>query len=198
MRSTNKYNRFPDLFLVHNFVLVSEIQQIAFYKKVHLFIEQNGPLVMRMREFAQYVLSFNFKGLFVNPTSNFVLQAFRAFVVGGIAFVADAGVLWVLTVAGIYYLVSAVFGFFVGVGFNFVLSVKFVFKEKASVSKVGEVAMYVFVGAIGLALTIGLMWFFTEVVGLFFMFSRGIAAIIVFSWNFLSRKFTIYKGDALK
>lgn len=117
----------------------------------------------------------------------------RAFIVGGVVFIADAAVLWILVVLGLHYLVAAVFSFCVGVAGNYILSVKLVFKEKAPIGKVGEVAVYVIVGIIGLGLTIALMWFFTEVIGIFFMISRGIAALIVFTWNFLSRKILLYR-----
>ena len=134
------------------------------------------------------------KNILLEPTANVALQVFRSLFVGGIAFVADAGLLWTLSLTGLHYLICAVFGFLLGVGVNYLLSVKFVFVEKAPVGKVGEMAVYVIVGVIGLGLTVLFMWFFTEIVGLFFMVSRGIAAILVFAWNFTSRKILLYRG----
>jgi len=135
------------------------------------------------------------KNLFLNPTANVAVQIFRSLFVSGIAFVADAGLLWFLSLTGLHYLICAVFGFLLGVIVNYVLSVKFVFSEKASVGKAGEMAVYVIVGVIGLGLTVLFMWFFTEIIGLFFMVSRGIAAILVFAWNFTSRKILLYRGS---
>ena len=146
-----------------------------------------------VKEFLLLLFSFNLHGLFVKPTYNTVIQVFRALFVGGLSFIADAGVLWTISLTGIHYLVCTVFGFFVGVAVNYILSVKFVFKEKASVPRYGEIAIYIVVGAVGLALTIGFMWFFTEVIGLYFMISRAISVVLVFAWNFLSRKYTIYR-----
>ena len=148
-----------------------------------------------MRELISLIMSLSLCKILLEPTSNTTIQALRAFCVGGIAFVADAGVLWVVSLAGIHYLICAVFGFFVGVVVNYVLSVKYVFKEKAPIGRSGEIAVYIVVGLVGLGFTVGIMWFFTEIVGLFFMVSRGIAAIIVFVWNFLSRKLTLYRGE---
>ena len=130
----------------------------------------------------------------VEPTSNVMIQAFRALFVGGIALIADASVLWIISLTGLHYLICAVFGFHIGVGVNYILSVKFVFKEKAPIRSSGEIAVYIVIGVIGLGLTVGLMWFFTEIIGLFFMVSRGIAAVLVFAWNFIIRKITLYRG----
>lgn len=150
-----------------------------------------GGLIIK--EFFQLVFTFNIKGLLIEPSFNVTIQAFRALFVSAIAFVTDAGFLWALSLTGLHYLICAVFGFLAGVGVNYILSVKFVFKEKAPVGKAGEFTVYVLVGVIGLGLTLVFMWFFTEVIGLFFMVSRGIAAILVFAWNFISRKAVLYR-----
>jgi len=133
------------------------------------------------------------RNLFIEPSSNVAIQAFRGFFVGGIAFMADASVLWLLTTSGIYYLISAVFGFIVGVMVNYSLSIRFVFKEKATIGKFGEITVYFILGVMGLGLTIVLIWFFTEVVGLFYMLSKCITALLTFAWNFTSRKILLYR-----
>ena len=140
--------------------------------------------------------ALNVRALLIEPSSNVMIQAFRALFVGGIAFIADAGLLWALSLTGLHYLICATFGFLAGVAVNYMLSVKFVFKEKAPIGKAGEIAVYILVGIIGLGLTVFFMWFFTEIIGLFFMVSRGIAAVLVFAWNFISRKVTLYRKRA--
>ncbi|MDR1801522.1 MAG: GtrA family protein [Lachnospiraceae bacterium] len=132
--------------------------------------------------------------LLIVPTQNVSLQAFRALFVGVIAFIADAGTLWLLSLLGIHYLISAIFGFVVGVFVNFILSTKFVFATKASVSKTAEIGVYVAVSLVGLGLTELLMWLFTEKIGLYYMLSKCVAALIAFSWNFTSRKLLLYRN----
>jgi putative flippase GtrA len=132
------------------------------------------------------------KSLVVEPTDCAMTQAFRALLVGGIAFIVDASILWTLSLSGLHYLICAVFGFLAGVSVNYKLSIKFVFYKKARIGKSGEIAVYIIVGVVGLGLTAGFMWFFTEVVGLFFMISKCITAVLVFAWNFISRKFILY------
>jgi len=146
-----------------------------------------------VKEIINLVLTFNIKGLLIEPTYNLSIQAFRALIVGGIAFVADAGLLWIISLTGLHYLICAVFGFLLGVYVNYVLSVRFVFREKASIGKTGEVTVYVILGVIGLGLTTAFMWFFTDVIGLFFMISKCITTVIVFAWNFTSRKVFLYR-----
>lgn len=146
-----------------------------------------------MKELVSLAVRFDIKGLLIEPSSNIAIQAFRGLFVGGIAFIADASVLWLLTVSGIYYLISAAISFIVGVMVNYALSIKFVFKEKASMGKIGEIVVYFVVSLIGLGLTIGLMWFFTEIAGFFYMASKGIAALLAFAWNFTARKIALYR-----
>ena len=138
-------------------------------------------------------MGFNIKGILIEPTESVAIQAFRAFIVGGIAFIADAGVLWMLSLTGLHYLTCAVFGFLVGLTVNFVLSTRFVFKGKASLGRFGEIAVYVVVSLVGLGLTEVLLWLFTEIAGFYFMISKCIAALLVFAWNFTARKIILYR-----
>ena len=147
-----------------------------------------------MKEMINLALAMDIKGLFIEPTSNLMIQVFRGLFVGGIAFIADAGLLWIISLTGLHYLLCAVFGFLLGVTVNYLLSVRFVFKEKASVGKAGEITVYVIVGIVGLGLTAALMWFFTDIIGIFFMISKCITALLVYAWNFFSRKFFLYRN----
>lgn len=148
---------------------------------------------MHMPERTPSSLGARLRALFVEPTSNVLIQTLRALFVGGAAFVADAGVLWLISLTGLHYLICAALSFAVGVTVNYILSVKFVFKERASVGKTAEIAVYLVVSLVGLGLTELLMWLFTERVGFHFMVSKAIAAICAFAWNFTIRKVTLYR-----
>jgi putative flippase GtrA len=134
------------------------------------------------------------KYLFIEPSSNVAIQAFRAFFVGGFAFVVDASVLWIISLTGLHYLICAVFGFIAGLAVNYILSIKFVFKEKAALGKFGEISVYITVSLVGLGLTEVLLWLFSDVAGLYFMISKCITALLVFAWNFSSRKYLLYRN----
>jgi len=148
-----------------------------------------------MKELLELMFKFKLRRLLIEPTRNTAIQAFRALFVGGVAFISDAGTMWALSLTGMHYLICAVFGFIVGVTVNFFLSILFVFPERAKISRVGEVAVYIVVSLIGLGITEALLWLFTDVAGLYFMISKGIAAVIAFGWNFTARKLTLYRKD---
>ena len=147
------------------------------------------------KKFINLVFLFNINVLFIEPSSNVAVQAFRAFFVGAIAFICDGVILWVLSLTGLHYLICAVFGFNVGVTINFLISRKYVFNEKASINKFGEFIIYAVLSLIGLGLTALFMWLLTDLVGLYFMFSKCIAALLVFAWNFTVRKMILYRKD---
>lgn len=165
------------------------------------YVVLDGPLCPEdqdqiVKELLHLVRTLDVHGLMLQPTSNVVLQVFRALFVAGLAFLADYLVLGLLAWAGVHYLLAATFGFIVGVIVNFLLSIKFVFKEKAPVGRVAEFVVYVLVGIVGLGITLGLMWFFTEKVGFHFMISKLITVVVTFVWNFTARKVTLYRKDS--
>ena len=148
-----------------------------------------------MREFFLLVKSFNLKGLFINPTENSFLQFFRYAFVGGIATVADWGVLYLFTEIGLYYLFSGIIAFFAGLLVNFLLSKFFVFNgSETKVGAVLEFVGYAMIGAIGLGLTVFIMYLLTECIGFYYMLSKVIATVIVLFWNYIARKKLLYSN----
>ncbi len=148
-----------------------------------------------MEEFFELLKHFDFRGLFIKPTENGFLQFFRYAFVGGIATIIDWGVLFLLTQLGIYYLISAVFSFFAGLIVNFILSKLFVFSaSKARIGKTGEFISYGLIGAIGLLLTMGIMYVLTDLLNIHYMLSKIIATAIVLAWNYIARKKTLYQN----
>lgn len=148
-----------------------------------------------MREFWQALCAFDCKALFVTPTRNGVLQAFRYLFVGGIAFVADWCTMAALTICGMHYLLAVALAFVVGLTVNYFLSKAFVFKaETASVGRMGEFTVYALIGAVGLGLTEVLMYASVEHLHLHPLLSKAIVAVIVLFWNYFLRKLLLYRG----
>ena len=105
--------------------------------------------------------------------------------------------LWLVERLGAHYQVAAVFGFFAGLAVNYLLSKLLVFQtEKARTRASVEFLGYALIGAVGLAITMGLMHVFTEWVGLHFMLSKIIATLIVLIWNFTARKLILYQKQS--
>ena len=148
-----------------------------------------------MKELFLMIRRFDFRGLFVTPTKNSALQFFRYVFVGGIATVADWGILYLLTsVAGIHHLVSAVISFLAGLTVNFALSKLFVFKaDEARINASAEFIGYGLIGAAGLGITEAIMFVMTDRLAVHYMISKMTATAIVLVWNYLARKKIIYR-----
>lgn len=146
-----------------------------------------------MKEFFKYLGKFDFKNLFVTPTNNSFIQFFRYVFVGGAAFLVDAGILFLLELVGMNYLIAAIFAFIAGLVANYVMS-KFLVFQKSNINGKLEFVFYAIIGLIGLGLTELFMYLFTGVIGLYFMLSKIIVAVIVLIWNFLARKLILYRN----
>lgn len=147
-----------------------------------------------MKELFDLLIHFKLKKLFFEPTKNGMIQFFRYAFVGGIATVVDWAVQYSLTVLWVHYLIAAIFAFLSGLVVNYFLSKIFVFKaQEAKVNAALEFVIYALIGAIGLGITVGLMFLLTDIAGLYFMLSKVITTVIVLFWNYFARKLIIYK-----
>ena len=113
--------------------------------------------------------------LFKGMTDNIFLQFFRYIFVGGTAFVVD-----------FFFL------YFFSVLVNYIMSTKWVFNQRNIENKVLEFNLFILISTIGLIFTEILLYFFTDIVGLYYLISKIISAIIVLIWNFLARRVMFY------
>lgn len=136
------------------------------------------------------------QNLFLNPTENTLVQLFRYVFVGGIAFVADFGCLFLLTeYAGLHYLVSATISFIVGLAVNYILSTLWVFKEGKVKNRYVEFLFFALIGVIGLGLNALIMYVFTDLLSVYYLLSKIISTVLVFMWNFLARKYLLFNPE---
>ncbi|MEG0912012.1 MAG: GtrA family protein [Oscillospiraceae bacterium] len=149
-----------------------------------------------MKELFSYMFKLDIKNLFVNPTKNPIIQFFRYFFVGGISFVVDAAVLFILnSCLGMHYMVATVFGFMVGLTVNYLLSIWFVFNgETTKASKTTEFVVFAVISTGGLLLTELLMWVGVEKLGMIVIVAKIIAAAIVLIWNYSMKKVILYRN----
>lgn len=145
-----------------------------------------------MKELFDYIFKLDLKSLFITKTNNTFIQFFRYIFVGGVAFLADGGSLFLITTIGVNYLISVIFAFVIGLAVNYGLSKLLVF-ENSNVNGKIEFLVYGIIGVIGLGFTEIIMYVLTEIAGLYFMVSKVIATIIVLVWNFVARKITLYR-----
>jgi len=156
-----------------------------------------------MKELLTLAFHFRFKQLLITPTGNTVIQAFRALFAGAVGAITDIGIMWIVfKYTPLNEFASASISFVFGVLANYVLSVKFVFSQKASVGVFKEIAIYFAVSLVGLGLTLAVIWMFTENVfpkntdsaDIYLLISKVIATVIAFFWNFTSRKLILYQN----
>lgn len=129
-----------------------------------------------------------------------MVQLFRYLVVGGAAFIADFGLLALLTeLAGMPYLVSGCFSFAAGLTVNYLLSISWVFNKRESDSSTALVDFIAFavIGVIGLGFNTLIMWFATEQLGAHYLLSKIISTVLVFAWNFIARRVLITKTNQI-
>ena len=132
--------------------------------------------------------------LFVEPTTNIWLQLLRYGFVGGVAFVADYGTLFLLThYVGIHYLWSAAIAFAIGLTVNYLLSISWVFNKNRSTNPWVEFIVFTLIGVVGLGLNELIMYVATDLMTLHYMLSKLISTALVFCWNFFARKLIIFK-----
>ncbi len=124
----------------------------------------------------------------------FIRQVLFYCIVGFIATLTDTSTLFLLEKLGLHYIPASIFGFLVGLTTNYTLAKTFVFNtNKSNFSLLTEILFYSLIGVIGLLLTVGIMYFFTHVLGFYFMISKMLAIITVLVFNFTSRRFLLFK-----
>ncbi|MDY0001388.1 MAG: GtrA family protein [Polyangia bacterium] len=123
-----------------------------------------------------------------------MVQFIRYFIVGGLAFLLDMSVLVMLTeLAGMHYLVSAIFGFCAGLTLNYILSITWVFSDRALKSVRAEFLIFALIGVSGLGLNELLLWLGTDLAGLHYTLSKVGATGVVFLFNFAVRKLLLFR-----
>lgn len=131
--------------------------------------------------------------LLIHKTDSAIVQFLRYGLVGGAAFVVDFSSLVFLTsVMQIHYLWSAAIAFVLGLTTNYLMSVSWVFATRALSNKYLEFGIFAWIGVIGLGLNEVFMWFFTEKWLCHYTVSKIISTVLVFLWNFASRKLLLF------
>ena len=135
-----------------------------------------------------------FHRLFVRKSDQLSVHLLRAIFSSNVAFAVDFGLLVLLTeVMHLHYLISNIIAFMTGTSLLYILSVFWVFSRRAVQSKHLEYWLFILIGVVGVGFNELFIWFFTEKVHIYYLYSKIIAGSIVFFWNFLSRRFILFK-----
>lgn len=129
------------------------------------------------------------------PAEDNVVQFFRYVFVGGSAFVMDLLLLYLLWhKLHVYYLFAAGLAFVGGILYNYLLSTAWVFNKRTLDNKWLEFFFFTVIGLVGLGLTELFMFLLTDLCHIYVMFSKVLAASLVFLWNFFARKLLLFSS----
>ena len=133
----------------------------------------------------------------ISDKRNIVGQFLRYFVTGGLAFIVDFGVFSLaLYYFEIHYLISNLIGLMAGNVVNYLLSLGWVFsteKRKMEKHRLLEITIFVTISLVGMGLNEFLMFAMVGLAELNEMFSKIVSAGVVLVYNFLARKFILFK-----
>ena len=135
----------------------------------------------------------------VYENKNIFGQFLRYFVTGGLAFIVDFGVFAMTFYCfGIHYLLANLIGLMGGNVVNYLLSIGWVFSsEKRTMEKhcFLEITVFVLISLVGMGLNELLMYVFVGVLAIQVMVSKVGAASIVLLYNFIARKFILFRKE---
>lgn len=139
-----------------------------------------------------------FWSLLFKVTNNNYVLLFRYGIVAGVSLSIDIFILILLVeYAHLHYLLAASISFCLGAAVNFTLSIKWIFINPRVKSIQYEFLGVIAVALVGLALNTAIIWALTALVGIFYLYSKILSAVIVFFWNFFVRKQLMYKENIL-
>ena len=120
-----------------------------------------------------------------------MLEIIRFCFVGGVSFLMDYSLLFVLTeFVGVYYLYSSAISFSITVVFNYWLCVIYVFKG-AKRQTTRQAIIFFGTGVLGLGLNQLCMWLFVAVAGMHYMLAKIFATAIVTIWNYVTKRMAV-------
>lgn len=115
-------------------------------------------------------------------------QILKFGVVGGLAFVIDYTLLYILTeFLEVHYLISSVISFTVSVIFNYIMSIKWVFDVNRK-QGVKEFVVFVVLSIIGLGINSLIMYLMVDIMSIYYMISKLVSTAVVMVYNFITRK----------
>ena len=131
---------------------------------------------------------------FLLPNDCSKVQLFRYIFSGVFTFSIDFIALFIFTeYFGIYYLLSAVMSFILGLLASYIVSIFWIFSKRSIANKWFEFSIFATISLVGLTLNTMFMWIFTDYVLLHYLFSKILSAALVFVWNFSAKKIVLFR-----
>ena len=128
---------------------------------------------------------------------SFIKQLIYYFLIGLCAALVEWVSFWLFNEPlGLNIFISTVIAFILATFVNWVVGRNTMFRNAAKKKKAGiDAAAIYIVSGVGFGLNLLLMALFVDVLNIYPLLSKIIATGIVFMWNFLSRKYIVYKQE---
>jgi len=121
-------------------------------------------------------------------------EFFKFAFVGFIGTIVNLFFLYIFTeLLGIYYLFSAIFAFLIAVVNNYFLNKIWTFKEGIKHKLISKGGKFLVVSLIALGINLIFLYLFTEILGIYYMFSQVLAIGISLIINFIGNKLWTFK-----
>ena len=126
-------------------------------------------------------------------SDNTLVQFIQNAVASVFAFAVDFGLLLVLTeLVSFNYLVSGAISFFCGHLVHYFFCILWIFPKHRFDNITIEIAAFLGVGIAGIGMNALTLWFFTEPLSFDYKLSKLFAVVIVYFFNFFSKKFIVF------
>lgn len=126
------------------------------------------------------------------PSTERFWEVFRFLVVGGSCFLLEYFLLFALTeFVGFDPLISAPIAFTVSLIVNYILCVYVVFHAENQTGR--QMFFFILTSIMGLGINQLVMWFFIDIIGIWYMFAKVIASAIVMIWNYFTKRYILKK-----
>ncbi|MEE3452622.1 GtrA family protein [Dialister sp.] len=126
------------------------------------------------------------------PSTERFWEVFRFLVVGGSCFVLEYFLLFALTeFVGFDPLISAPIAFTISLIVNYILCVYVVFHAENQSGR--QMFFFILTSIMGLGINQLVMWFFIDIIGIWYMFAKVIASAIVMIWNYFTKRYILKK-----
>lgn len=126
------------------------------------------------------------------PSTERFWEVFRFLMVGGSCFLLEYFLLFALTeFAGFDPLISAPIAFTVSLIVNYILCVYVVFHVENQSGR--QMFFFILTSIMGLGINQLVMWFFIDIIGIWYMFAKVIASAIVMIWNYFTKRYILKK-----
>ena len=135
------------------------------------------------------------KEVFSGRTDKVKIQVLRYGIAGLTAATVDTGLLALLTELfgeNLLLLWTAI-AFASGLATTYIMSIKWVFSNR-TMNRAAELAIFIFIGIVGLGLTELLVWVFAIKLDWHYLLAKITAATTVFIWNFTAKKLLLFRN----